>query len=84
MDMFSNLSLGFGVALSLQNIALCFAGCLVGTLIGVLPGVGPIATIAILRESVTLIDERQVLPFAIPTTKLKRTARLVGSAVGGA
>ena len=48
MDMFSNLSLGFGVALSLQNIALCFAGCLVGTLIGVLPGVGPIATIAIL------------------------------------
>jgi putative tricarboxylic transport membrane protein len=48
MDMFSNLSLGFGVALSLQNLALCFAGCLVGTLIGVLPGVGPIATIAIL------------------------------------
>ncbi|SEF61169.1 putative tricarboxylic transport membrane protein [Bosea lathyri] len=46
--MFSNLSLGFGVALSLQNLALCFAGCLVGTLIGVLPGVGPIATIAIL------------------------------------
>ncbi|WP_439493043.1 LysR family transcriptional regulator [Bosea sp. (in: a-proteobacteria)] len=40
--------------------------------------------LAILRESVTLIDERQVLPFAIPTTKLKRTARLVGSAVGGA
>ena len=48
MDMFANLSLGFGVALSLQNLALCFAGCLVGTLIGVLPGVGPIATIAIL------------------------------------
>ncbi|WP_108044801.1 tripartite tricarboxylate transporter permease [Bosea sp. 124] len=46
--MFSNLALGFGVALSLQNLALCFAGCLVGTLIGVLPGVGPIATIAIL------------------------------------
>lgn len=40
--------------------------------------------LAILRESVTLIDERQVLPFAIPATKLKRTARLVGSAVGGA
>lgn len=40
--------------------------------------------LAILRESVTLIDERQVLPFVIPTTKLKRTARLVGSAVGGA
>ena len=48
MDMFSNLALGFGVALTLQNIALCFVGCLVGTLIGVLPGVGPIATISIL------------------------------------
>ncbi len=48
MDIFSNLSLGFGVALSLQNVALCFIGCLVGTLIGVLPGVGPIATISIL------------------------------------
>ena len=49
MDSFlSNLSLGFSVALSLKNIALCFAGCMVGTLIGVLPGVGPIATIAML------------------------------------
>ncbi|MCA0417931.1 MAG: tripartite tricarboxylate transporter permease, partial [Proteobacteria bacterium] len=36
------------VALTMKNIALCFAGCLVGTLIGVLPGVGPIATISIL------------------------------------
>ena len=48
MDMFSNLALGFSVALTLKNIALCFAGCFVGTLIGVLPGVGPIATIAML------------------------------------
>jgi putative tricarboxylic transport membrane protein len=47
-EMFANLSLGFGVALTLKNIALCFTGCLVGTLIGVLPGVGPIATIAML------------------------------------
>ncbi len=47
-DMFSNLSLGFSVALSLKNLALCFTGCFVGTLIGVLPGVGPIATIAML------------------------------------
>jgi putative tricarboxylic transport membrane protein len=46
--MITNLTLGFGVALSLQNLALCFAGCFIGTLIGVLPGVGPIATIAIL------------------------------------
>ncbi|MBB4041797.1 putative tricarboxylic transport membrane protein [Microvirga flocculans] len=47
-DFLSNLSLGFGVALSLQNLGLAFLGCLVGTLIGVLPGVGPIATIAML------------------------------------
>jgi putative tricarboxylic transport membrane protein len=47
-DLFSNLSLGFSVALSLQNLGLAFLGCLVGSLIGVLPGVGPIATIAML------------------------------------
>lgn len=44
----SNLSLGFSVALGLQNLGLAFLGCLVGTLIGVLPGVGPVATIAML------------------------------------
>src|SRR6478752_7733154 len=48
MDIFSNLQHGFGVALSLQNIGLCFIGCMVGTLVGVLPGVGPVATIAML------------------------------------
>jgi putative tricarboxylic transport membrane protein len=47
-DLLNNLSLGFSVALSLQNLGLAFLGCLVGTLIGVLPGVGPIATIAML------------------------------------
>ncbi|MXQ14424.1 tripartite tricarboxylate transporter permease [Microvirga makkahensis] len=47
-DFVSNLSLGFSVALTLQNVGLAFLGCLVGTLIGVLPGVGPIATIAML------------------------------------
>jgi putative tricarboxylic transport membrane protein len=48
LDLFSNLGLGLSVALSLQNIALCFIGCLVGTLVGILPGVGPIATISML------------------------------------
>jgi len=47
-DFLAHLAQGFGVALTLQNIAFCFVGCLVGTLVGVLPGVGPIATIAIL------------------------------------
>ena len=43
-----NLSIGFGVALSLQNLMYCFFGVLLGTLIGVLPGIGPVATIAML------------------------------------
>ncbi|MFL5056762.1 MAG: tripartite tricarboxylate transporter permease, partial [Microvirga sp.] len=47
-EIINNLGLGLSVALSLQNLLLCFIGCLIGTLIGVLPGVGPIATIAIL------------------------------------
>ncbi|HVY21015.1 MAG TPA: tripartite tricarboxylate transporter permease [Bauldia sp.] len=44
----SNLGLGFGVALGLQNILFCFIGVLAGTLVGVLPGIGPTATIAML------------------------------------
>jgi putative tricarboxylic transport membrane protein len=47
-DLMNNLALGFSVALTMQNIWLCFVGCMIGTLIGVLPGIGPIATIAML------------------------------------
>ena len=48
MELFSNLALGFGVALTPINLLYAFAGCLLGTLIGVLPGIGPVATIAML------------------------------------
>ncbi|MFS8035647.1 tripartite tricarboxylate transporter permease [Xanthobacter sp. AM11] len=48
MELIDNLTLGFSVALSFQNILYCFVGVLLGTLIGVLPGLGPIATIAML------------------------------------
>lgn len=48
MDFFSNLAVGFGVALTPANLAFAFLGAMVGTLIGVLPGIGPIATIAML------------------------------------
>jgi len=48
MELFHNLVFGFGVALSLENLAYCFAGVALGTLIGVLPGVGPLVTIAML------------------------------------
>src|SRR5512144_2834524 len=47
-DFLSHLSLGFSVAVTVQNLGLALVGCLVGTLIGVLPGVGPIATITML------------------------------------
>ena len=48
MDLINNLSLGFGVAFTAQNLLYAFVGCLLGTLIGVLPGIGPLATIAML------------------------------------
>ncbi|MFZ2650974.1 MAG: tripartite tricarboxylate transporter permease [Burkholderiaceae bacterium] len=48
MDLFSNLALGFGVALTPINLLYAFIGTVVGTLIGVLPGIGPVATIAML------------------------------------
>jgi TctA family transporter len=48
MDIFSNLILGFGVAVSPINLLYAGIGVMLGTLIGVLPGVGPVATIAML------------------------------------
>ena len=38
--------MGFAVALTWQNLLLCFIGCLLGTIIGVLPGIGPLTTMA--------------------------------------
>ena len=48
MDLFSNLAMGFGVALSVQNLFWCFVGVFLGTFIGVLPGIGSLATISML------------------------------------
>ena len=48
MELFSHLSIGFGVAFTPINLLYAFIGCLMGTLIGVLPGIGPLATIAML------------------------------------
>src|SRR5258705_5516580 len=47
-ELFSNLSLGFGVAFTPINLLLCLIGTLVGTLVGVLPCIGTIATVAML------------------------------------
>jgi len=43
-----NVALGLSVALTLSNIAYCFAGVLLGTIIGVLPGIGALAAISML------------------------------------
>jgi putative tricarboxylic transport membrane protein len=43
-----NISLGYQVAFTIQNLFYCFIGVLVGTLIGVLPGIGPGGTISLL------------------------------------
>ena len=48
MDLLSNLALGFGVALTPENVLYCLIGATIGTLVGVLPGLGPITTIAML------------------------------------
>lgn len=48
MDIFSNLALGFGVALQPINLLYCFIGVFIGTLVGVLPGIGPVAAMSLL------------------------------------
>ncbi len=48
MDLFTNLALGFGVALTPAHLFYCLLGTLIGTLIGVLPGIGPVATLSML------------------------------------
>jgi TctA family transporter len=48
MELIAHLALGFGTALSPDNLFYCFAGALLGTFVGVLPGIGPTATVAML------------------------------------
>ncbi len=48
MDVFANLALGFGIALSPFTLMLAVIGCILGTVIGALPGLGPSNGVAIL------------------------------------
>src|SRR4030042_2788108 len=48
MDFLTNLSTGFGIALTPWNLLYAALGAILGTAIGVLPGLGPPATIALL------------------------------------
>jgi len=61
MDLLNNLALGFGVAVSFQNLLYALMGALLGTLIGVLPGLGPVATIAMLLPSIYALDATPAL-----------------------
>lgn len=56
MDAFSNLLLGFSVALAPLNIFWCLVGVILGTVVGVLPGLGPAATIAMLLPLTLKMD----------------------------
>ncbi|MDO9581842.1 MAG: tripartite tricarboxylate transporter permease [Desulfomicrobium sp.] len=48
MDIFSNLAMGFGIALTPYTLMLALIGCFVGTIIGALPGLGPSNGVALL------------------------------------
>ena len=61
MELLNNLILGFGVALTIQNLLYAFFGAMLGTLIGVLPGLGPVATIAMLLPSIYALDATPAL-----------------------
>jgi TctA family transporter len=61
MTLVSNLALGFGVALTLNNLLYCWIGCMLGTLIGVLPGIGPVATIAMLLPATFALPPESAL-----------------------
>jgi TctA family transporter len=60
-DLINNLSLGFSVAFTLQNLLYAFGGAVLGTLIGVLPGLGPVATIAMLLPSIYALEPTPAL-----------------------
>lgn len=47
-ELLSGLILGFGVALTPENIFYCFIGVLLGTFTGVLPGIGSLAAMSML------------------------------------
>lgn len=74
-DLFSNLYLGFSVALSAQNLIYCTIGVVLGTFIGALPGIGALAAIAMLLPLTFYVE---------PTAALIMLAGIYyGAAYGG-
>ena len=56
MDALHGLYMGFGVALTLNNLLYALAGTAVGMLVGVLPGLGPATAVAMLLPLVFSLD----------------------------
>ncbi len=75
MDLFHNLALGFGIALSPFNIVMAIGGVIVGTLVGALPGIGPVSGVALLLP----------LTFGMPPTSaiIMLSALYAGTMYGG-
>jgi len=60
-DTISNLALGFGTALTVQNLGFAFFGVTLGTLVGILPGIGPVSTVAMLLPMTFALDPSSAL-----------------------
>src|SRR5699024_8396694 len=76
MDIFSNIAMGFEVAVSPGNILALFIGATIGMLIGIIPGFGASAALAILLPLTLSLD---------PTTSIIMLAGIYyGSMYGGA
>jgi putative tricarboxylic transport membrane protein len=75
VDLFSNLAMGFGIALTPFNVLMAIVGVTLGTLIGALPGVGPATGVALLLP----------LTFGMPPTSgiIMLAALYAGSMYGG-
>jgi TctA family transporter len=75
MDIFSNIALGLGTALTFNNLLYCFIGVFLGTLVGVIPGIGHLAAMSMLFPLTFYLD---------PTTALIMLAGIwYGSSYGG-
>ncbi len=75
METLQNLIMGFGVALTPENLTYAFLGCVWGTLVGIMPGIGPAAGTALLIP----------MTFHIPATGaiIMLSAIFYGSQYGG-
>lgn len=61
MDTLANLALGFGAALSWENLMFCLLGVTLGTFVGVLPGIGALATISMCLPITFYLDPMAAL-----------------------